>query len=131
MAGQITLNRSKFGSWAGLVSGYNRDVQLGFHPEGTTAESLIYHEFGHAMDGWLARSGLVKTNEDWASGVLIEQAFERSGMSTSTVGFKVSSYAKKNDRECFAECFAQGMESTEPCSLTRDLMGELDRLLGR
>ena len=128
--GQITLNKSKFGNWDSLMKAYASDVAKGFHPEGTTAESLITHEFGHAIDGWLARSGLVKTDTGYASSTMIEKAFDKSGMSTSTVGWKVSSYAKKNDRECFAECFAQGMYSKDPCSLTNELMKDLDKLLG-
>lgn len=128
--GQITLNKSRCSSWDALVKAYKSDVYKGFHPEGTTAESVVLHEFGHAIDGWLARSGLVKTDTDYASSSLIEKAFDRSGMSTSTVGWKVSSYAKKNDRECFAECFAQGMDSKDPCSLTKELMKDLDKLLG-
>ena len=128
--GQITLNKSKFGNWDALMRAYASDVAKGFHPEGTTAESLITHEFGHAIDGWLARSGLVKTDTGYASSTMVEKAFDKSGMSTSTVGWKVSSYAKKNDRECFAECFAQGMYSKDPCSLTNELMKDLDKLLG-
>lgn len=128
--GQITLNKSKFGNWNSLLRAYASDVAKGFHPEGTTAESLITHEFGHAIDGWLARSGLVKTDTGYASSTMIKRAFDKSGMSTSTVGWKVSSYAKKNDRECFAECFAQGMYSKDSCSLTNALMKDLDKLLG-
>ena len=129
--GQITLNKQQFGSWQNLVSAYAKDVRLGFHPEGTTAESILTHEFGHALDGWLVRSGRVPSDTQYASTVLIDKAFEESGMSRSSVGFKVSSYAKKNDRECFAECFAQGMESGEKSSLTNALFKELDKLIGR
>ena len=129
--GQITLNKQKFGAWQNLVSAYAKDVRLGFHPEGTTAESILTHEFGHALDGWLVRSGRVHSDTQYASTVLIDRAFEESGMSRSSVGFKVSSYAKKNDRECFAECFAQGMESEEKSSLTNALFKELDKLIGR
>lgn len=128
--GQITLNKTKFESWQSLVKAYNRDVRSGFHPEGTTAESLIFHEFGHSLDGWLSRSGIIRSGDGYASSVLINDALERSGMSSSTIGWKVSSYAKKNERECFAECFAQGMGSKESCSLTEELMKELDKLLG-
>lgn len=128
--GQIILNKSKFASWDALVRAYTSDVSMGFHPEGTTAEAVIIHEFGHAIDGWLARSGMVKTDTEYASSVLIEKAFDKSGMSTATVGWQVSSYAKKNDRECFAECFAQGMDSKDQSSLTKELMKDLDRLLG-
>lgn len=128
--GQITFNKTKFGNWQSLVSAYNRDVHLGFHPEGTTAESLVFHEFGHSLDGWLSRSGIVRSGDEYASSVLIDSALERSGMSSSTIGWKVSSYAKKNERECFAECFAQGMSNGESCSLTSELMKELDKLLG-
>lgn len=128
--GEITLNRTKWNDWLSLSKAYNRDVRMGFHPEGTTADSILFHEFGHALDGYLARSGLVSSTTEYASSKLREDALDKSGMSESAIGWRISSYATKNDRECFAECFAQGMDSSEPSSLTQELMRNLDNLLG-
>lgn len=128
--GEITLNKVKWGDWSSLTRAYNRDVRMGFHPEGTTAESILLHEFGHSLDGYLVRSGLVSSSTEYASSRMIGEALEQSDMSESTIGWKISSYAKKNERECFAECFAQGMDSSEPSSLTQELMRNLDKLLG-
>lgn len=37
-----------------LTAMYERDVAANFHPKGTTARSIIFHELGHALEGYLA-----------------------------------------------------------------------------
>lgn len=125
--GEISVNKTMFSAWDALVKSYSRDVKLGFHPEGTTAESLIIHEFGHSLDGYLGRK--LSYTEGTISETLISDSLKKSKTSQSAIGWKVSSYAKKNSKECFAECLAEGLESAEPSALSKEVLKQLDKLL--
>lgn len=46
---EIHFNKNKFGNWDALMSDYSDDVKRGHFPEGTDANGLFYHEFGHAI----------------------------------------------------------------------------------
>ena len=47
-----------FGNYEKLVKRYAKDVAAGFHPIGTDHNSIIVHELGHALDGYMTKRGL-------------------------------------------------------------------------
>ena len=47
-----------FANYEGLVKCYADDVAAGFHPVGTDHNSIIVHELGHALDGYMTKQGL-------------------------------------------------------------------------
>jgi hypothetical protein len=48
-----------FSNFDGLVQKYADDVAAGFHPLGTDHNSIIVHELGHALDGYMTNKGLL------------------------------------------------------------------------
>ena len=150
--GKVQVNPNHFGDWATLSRSYERDVLSGWHPKGTTAESIVIHELGHAVDGLLAREGILggrtssgeyryassslkgtimrraaKLDPDIASELEIDRILKDN----ATVMHHVSQYAAKDAQEWFAECFAEYLTSADPRTVASEFGKELEKLLGR
>ena len=113
--GRMKLDASWFSNIEKLKSKYNKDVRLGFHPEGTNAYSIITHEIGHAVDGYLTSAGIFGDGQ--ASSYILDMVLNEDGIygeesySKSSIGRLISSYASRNEREFFAEGFAMYVDS--------------------
>ena len=153
--GKVQVNPDVYNNWQKVVDSYNRDVLNGFHPKGTTAESIVTHEIGHAVDGLLAREGVLggytKSGEfRYASSSMKTTVMKRASKkdngllealnmwswdkkrsSAYAVSEYVSGYATKNPREWFAECFAEYITSANPRVVAREFGAELEKLIGR
>lgn len=150
--GKVQVNPDVYNNWQKVVDSYNRDVLNGFHPKGTTAESIVTHEVGHAIDGLLAREGVLggytKSGEfRYASSSMKTTVMKRAAKideniyasleldrmykGSCTVSQYVSKYATKNPREWFAECFAEYITSANPRVVAREFGAELEKLIRR
>lgn len=149
-SGKVEVNPNKFNNWQSVIRQYERDVQLGWHPYGTTAESIVTHEVGHAIDGLLAKQGILGGNTKsgefrYASSSLkttimnraakanweIAQDMEIDKITKGNYAVKhnVSTYAAENPKEWFAECFAEYITSASPRTVAREFGKELERLV--
>lgn len=151
--GKVQVNPKKYSNWGKLVKSFEEDVVPGWHPLGTTAESIVVHEIGHAIDGLLAREGilggLTSSGEyRYASSSLKNTIMKRAAKkdeklseamrmwpwdskrsSTYAVEKYVSEYATKNNREWFAECFSEYITSANPRVVATEFGKELEKLL--
>lgn len=148
--GKVQVNPKKYSNWRELVRHYEEDISSNWHPEGTTAESIVVHEIGHAIDGLLAREGilggLTSSGEyRYASSSLKNTIMKRAAKldkdiademeidkwlkDNATVLHNVSEYATKNNREWFAECFAEYITSANPRVVATEFGKELEKLL--
>lgn len=150
--GKVQVNPNRFSNYQGLVDSYEKDVSTNWHPEGTTAESIVTHELGHAVDGLLAREGILggltssgqyryasstmqntvmkraaKIDEDIAD----DLEMDRYWKGNQAVVNHVSRYASKNPQEWFAECFAEYITSANPRTVATEFGQELERLLSK
>lgn len=150
--GHVQVNPNQYNNWAKISKSYERDVVTGWHPYGTTAESIITHEIGHAVDGLLAREGIsggrtksgeyrmassslktmimnraAKKDQDLAD----LMAMDKTWKGKQAVSQYVSEYATKNNKEWFAECFAEYITSANPRIVASEFGKELEVLLGR
>lgn len=152
--GRVQVNpiNKFYGNWSNVVRLYEDDVASRWHPAGTTAESIIIHELGHAVDGLLARQGVLggvtssgeyryassslkqtimnrasKKDPDLANFMYLDRILKDS----SAVENYVSRYAAKNAKEWFAECFAEYLTSASPRLVATEFGKELEKLLGR
>lgn len=151
--GHVQVNPNKYNDWKGVQSLYENDVISNWHPAGTTAESIPIHELGHAVDGLLAREGILggvaaDGSYRYASSTMrntimkraakkdpvIQQMFDiwggKEGMSMAVNDY-VSRYAAENNKEWFAECFAEYLTSASPRVVASEFGSELEKLLGR
>lgn len=56
-SGEINVY-SVFSDYAKMKRVYNSDVKNNFHPAGTDERSIVVHELGHALDGWMSKQGI-------------------------------------------------------------------------
>lgn len=149
---QVNPGPERYGNWKEMVKQYESDVLSGWHPYGTTAESIVTHEIGHAIDGLLARERILggvaadgsyryasstlkntimkraaKLDPDIAEGLNIDKMLN----DTWTTNTFVSRYASKNNQEWFAECFAEYITSANPRVVATEFGKELEKLVGR
>lgn len=75
---------------------YQENVEVGFHPKGTTLESAVWHEFGHVYD---------LESKNGGSGRWLDEA--RGNQDAHVFQNSISKYATKNPQETFAEAFAE------------------------
>lgn len=154
--GRVEVNPSQYGDWSKLVDLYEHDVSTKWHPYGTTAESIIVHELGHAIDALLARKGIkggVTSSGQYryASSTLRNMIMSRAAKKDTEIAKywdakdwsgkpdkfwqshaveeSVSRYATKDNKEWFAECFAEYITSANPRIVAREFGKELERLL--
>jgi len=150
---QVNPGPERYGNWRRIMEHYEHDVLSGWHPRGTTAESIVTHEIGHAIDGLLAREGVLggitaKGEYRYASSTMrntimkrvakrdpvMQQMFDiwggKEGMSMAVHDY-VSEYATKNPQEWFAECFAEYITSANPRAVAAEFGKELEKLLNK
>ena len=158
--GEITAN-AICSDFKTFVRHYESDVESGFHPIGTDYRSAFVHELGHALDGYMSKKGLLgvnnlenRTNVSYiVQGIVLnqlgfnEQEIKKelrcSGLEEDDVIYKfneqkkmyiakhVSKYAAKNEKEFFAECFAEYIMSSKPRIVSRIFGEVIDNALGR
>lgn len=153
--GKVQVNPKHYGNWSKVVRMYEHDVSTRWHPIGTTAEAVVDHEIGHAVDGLLAREGILggitsSGEYRYASSSLKTKIMDRAakldpegvgrwyrkgkgyeGNREFTISQNVSRYAAQDPQEWFAECFAEYLTSANPRIVATEFGKELEKLLGR
>ena len=134
--GRVDVNNASgfYSNWSSVVKQYERDVQSNWHPFGTTAESVVTHEVGHAIDGYLANSGILGGRNAageyrYASSLLRSKIMKQCGLTVKDSASAVSRYGSTNPQEWFAEAFAEYITSANPRPVAATLGKEIERLL--
>lgn len=116
----VTLNRRFWKNYQELKSDYERTTGS-FHPQGTDAKDMIFHEYYHVM-----------TTENDLANVIYKAVTNRLKMKGQKGGPKqtelikagVSEYATKNADEFGAECFCQALGSKNPTGFAVEVFKE-------
>ena len=113
-----------FGNFKNMLKQYERDVTAHWHPYGTTAESIVVHELGHALDGLLTDRNVMGAGAHYSpsgkfsfhetSYYLRAKVAMSTGVKLNNMDAWVSGYAGVNSKEWFAECFAEYLTSASP-----------------
>lgn len=129
-------NDKFFGDFNAVVKSYEDDVKWKWHPVGTTAESIIIHELGHAIDGLLTDAKVLdsgfslKTKKyHTASFYLRSKVAMSTGTKIKDMGSSVSTYGSSNEMEWFAECFAEYLTSANPRPVAKKFGEMLEKLM--
>lgn len=164
MTGEVKAH-GLFAKYDRLVKTYANDVAAGFHPIGTDHNSIIVHELGHALDGYMTKKGLlggvinpygiIRSSVDvqkqvleqlgWNSEYLkkLKESLKAQGFTHPQIVDKineqrkefitrqVSEYAADNEKEFFAECFAEYVISDKPRKAAQIFGTIIDDALGR
>lgn len=133
---RVEVNNRKgfYSNWSDVIKHYDHDVQLGFHPYGTTAESIVTHELGHAVSGLLSNAHALDaftsaTKYKSTSQLLRAKVAQSTGVSISDMRYEVSYYGSYNADEWFAECFAEYVTSANPRKVASNFGAKLTKLL--
>ena len=128
--GRVEVNIKYYKDSAALKKSYLDCVKQGFHPQGTDWVSIVTHEIGHALDGYLSNLGLggnygIKD----VSAMMRPKVMRTCGLKVADARTEVSEYATKNAREWFAECFAESMRSANPRKVATEFMKQLKEVV--
>ena len=85
LTGEIQTHRM-FANYDKLVQNYASDVAAGFHPVGTDHNSIIVHELGHALDGYMTKKKLLGADYN-SYGVLHSASQTAKDMTLKFLGF--------------------------------------------
>lgn len=134
--GKVQVNPTMYSNWSKVVKNYEHDISTNWHPFGTTAESVVTHEIGHAVDGLLAREGILgginaAGEYRYASSLMRNPVMKSCGFTVYQCSSQVSRYASKDPQEWFAECFAEYITSANPRVVATAFGEKLEELLGR
>lgn len=103
MKGSISAYRV-FSNYDNLIKMYSEDVEKGFHPIGTDYRSIIVHELGHALDGYMTKKKLLGADYN-QYGTLHSASQTAKNMTLQFLGF--------NRQEIIDELQKQGLTRFE------------------
>lgn len=130
--GKVQVNPSLYNNWSKLSKDYERDVLTNWHPYGTTAESIVTHEIGHAIDGFLTQEGMKNGSlSKQISALWRPEVAKACGIKVADIEKEVSRYASKNAKEWWAECFAEYITSANPRPVAAEFGRRLEEYLRR
>ena len=121
-AGRIQMNLKYFSDRAKLASTYRRDVAAGYHPPGCDERQIFVHEFCHAVDGFLARSGKFPSTKGHVSSKIRGQIMRKCGLKVSDIPAEVSLYGASSAAEWFAEALSEAICSSSPRPVALELL---------
>lgn len=133
--GGISVNTKYYGDAARYARIYTKEVECAWSPKGTTWESALMHELGHAIDDYLTYTlqlgGELRGKPRPVSSVLRPKVMSKCGLTVNDENIKlsVSEYAAENPKEWFAECFAEFMDSAAPREVAKEFGRQLEELL--
>ena len=122
----VTLNVHWFSSWEKISKTYAKDVADKFHPAGTSAKALFFHEIGHDIDCYCTEVLKLSHGKKTFSSYLKQKAIQNFKIKTGfdTITEELSEYASEDAKEFFAEAFAEYFDSNN----TRRLASEVIKL---
>lgn len=131
----VTLNKRQFQNYAKFRKRITENVESGWIPKGCEDPmSVVMHELGHALDGYLSYSKHVygvtgKGKTGWLSNKLRPIVMKKAGLKIGDIGKAVSQYATETPQEWFAECFAEYMCSDNPRKVASEFGKLIDEIM--
>lgn len=113
LTGEIQAHKM-FANYDKLVQNYASDVTAGFHPVGTDHNSIIIHELGHALDGYMTKKKLLGADYN-SYGVLHSASQTAKDMTLKFLGF--------DKQEIAIELKSQGLTLSQ----RRDILNEREK----
>lgn len=103
-----------FANYDEVVKSYADDVAAGFHPVGTDHNSIIVHELGHALDGYMTKKKLLSADYN-QYGILRSASKSAKDMTLKFLGF--------DRQEIAIELKSQGLTLSQ----RRDMMDKKEK----
>lgn len=122
----VTLNSSWYNSLDKLKKSYAEDVEKNWHPQGTDYNSVITHELGHGLLGY------IQSNLGVSGKAIRAKVLKKQGLRIKDIDNHLSRYpnnSKSPIHEFFAEAFAEYVDSPNPRPLAVEFGKEIERIL--
>ena len=116
----ITFNSKYYKNYSELRKDYD-STEGGFHPMGTNADDIVFHEYFHVMTTARDLASKIKQNVTKR----LKMRGKKGGVKQDDViRYGISEYATKNADEFGAECFCQALGSKEPTAFAIEVFKE-------
>jgi hypothetical protein len=115
----VTLNSKYYKNYNDLQKGYEESI--GFHPVGTEANSIVFHEYYHVMT---TMGDLAKKIKERVTKKLKMKGKKGGPKQSEVIAKGISEYATKNADEFGAECFCQALGSESPTQFAIEVFKE-------
>ena len=132
---KIHFNKEYFSDAAQFKQRYDESVKKQFHPEGTTHESVVVHEMGHAIDRYVSLKVIGTTRVVWGGESVSSRLWNNdikngkkkgTPMTGKSIRDALSGYAGKNPKEYIAEGLAEYLTSPNPRALAKSIGKRMD-----
>lgn len=121
----VTLNSSWYDDLPKLEKSYADDVSSEWHPQGTNYNSIITHELGHGLLGY------IQSNLGVSGKAIRSKVLKKLGLHIKDINTHLSRYPNNSRdpvHEFFAEAFAEYMDSPNPRPLAVEFGKEIERI---
>ncbi len=117
--GEVNVNPFYYQDKNTLKRSYDKDVAANWHPAGTGWESIVTHELGHAIDGYLTRNlqkipGMPSAPQGRASTHIMNDVLKSLKKTPADISAGLSDYAASRPEEFFAESMAEYLDARRP-----------------
>jgi hypothetical protein len=133
VTGEINVNLDTFGLSKYVIGKiYNKKVKDAYFPQGTSWKSIIIHEIGHRIDGYLTKLIL---GRNWDKGNYtnnISYTLRNNilkNLNISDIKRNLSEYAEFSEPDFLAEAFSEFMSSNDPRPIAKMAGGFIDYYL--
>lgn len=122
--GGITFNSTYYKNYSEVRSDYDR-TEGTFHPKGTNADDIVYHEYYHVMTaGSKNRFTIAKRIKANVTKNLKMKGKKGGPKQDDIIKYGVSEYATVDADEFGAECFCQALGSKNPSAFAIEVFKE-------
>jgi len=129
----VFLNDKYYSDPEKMKKSYDHCVKVKFHPEGTTYDTIVIHEYCHQLDTMLSNKLSIKGKSgrtiDFSTQVM-KEVKKRTGLNMDDIKRKVSTYSYDNDSgghvEFFAEAMSEYLTSENPREIAV-MVGEITK----
>ena len=118
----ITFNSKYYSNYDELRADYDK-TEGNFHPMGTSAEDIVFHEYFHVMTAGNGFS-LAKRIKQNVTKRLKMRGSKGGPKQDDIIKYGVSEYATKNADEFGAECFCQALGAENPTAFAIEVFKE-------
>ena len=104
---EVVLNEKYYRDYEQTKAKYVHDLESSFHPEGTTFNSVVHHEYSHQLDDFMSKK--MGLEHGGFSSEIIKSVCEELKISESECKAAVSGYSVNNRSGGAVEWFAEAM----------------------
>lgn len=132
---KIHFNPSVYADKTSYEARYQKSVESKFSPAGTTADSAVVHEMGHAIDRYVSLKTIDPWKVRWGGETVssrlwnndIKNAKKRGeAVTTGSITEGLCRYASKNPHEYIAEGFSEYITSPNPRPMAQSIGKRLE-----